>query len=792
MNLTSIPTFLSPSGPLTPRIAIISDHPSRSDLTSNSHSTGASGSMLSSALAKYGIQLSQCYQTHVYKSYPPNGEMRSLYDDPKTCRKPSSSLLESRNLLLNELNNVRPNIFLLLGHEPLRTILNSSSLQSLRGSIFTYKSIKLMASYHPRDIFKTYSDRPVFDMDIRRLASESLSPVHTPPRTDFILQPSLKTVLEFLSLPVDKAAVDIETTGKHVRCVGIATSDSKAIVIPFIKRNLGPQISSSIINLSPETTTVTSYWSEDEERIILTALDKFLRSSTKFVLQNYAFDSVVLATEFGLTIPNLYLDTMIGWHLCYPELPKGLDFLASILTNIPYYSNYTVSDDISTWTYCAYDCIATFQASTKIEKELRDLNLWEYYTNFKLPETFALARMSSTGVYQDTTERARLKIQTESELLTMGDQLKLICGQDFNPRSWLQKSELFYKTLGLPIQYKRKDGESRLTTDKNAVEKLIRISPQHEATLRLINDYSQKATLLSTFLEVELGPDNRIYSSFNQSGTENGRLSSSKHIWNPGGNLQNIPKRGPGRAFRRIFKGSDSKSLLIKCDLAQAQFWIVVWLAQIHRLIERYYSDPNFDIHRWVASLIFKKPESSIITSERDIAKNGVYGGSFKMHAVRASEVYKLPLAQAKWVLDEYRSKIPEIPQWWTSVERTLTSTRKLVSPLGGSRIFMGRMDDETFRQAYACLPQKIESEIVGRALCLATETFDPNECFPILVVHDEIVFELTNPRKLMHYAKRIKSLMQYPIYFPNIKLPLTIRADVSYGPTWYSKSKIL
>ena len=95
------------------------------------------------------------------------------------------------------------------------------------------------------------------------------------------------------------------------------------------------------------------------------------------------------------------------------------------------------------------------------------------------------------------------------------------------------------------------------------------------------------------------------------------------------------------------------------------------WFANIRRLIGKYLTwNPNYDCHKWVASLIYKVEESKVTKEQRSVAKNGVYGGNYHMMPKRASQVYKLSLDLATWVLNSYRSALPEVPQWWRSVEK--------------------------------------------------------------------------------------------------------------------------
>jgi DNA polymerase-1 len=229
---------------------------------------------------------------------------------------------------------------------------------------------------------------------------------------------------------------------------------------------------------------------------------------------------------------------------------------------------------------------------------------------------------------------------------------------------------------------------------------------------------------------------------------------------------------------------------LIKADLSQAEFRIVAWLANIGHVIRKYAEDPNWDVHRWVASLIYKCTEDGVTKEQRGVAKNGVYGGNYKMHYVTAARTYKLVLELAKFVLETYRRVIPEIPRWWNTVDDTIRSTRTIVNPFGRKRIFFGRVDDDMFRAAYSHSAQSIVADLVDRAVILADEYFDPSECHLLLQVHDEMVMHCRNEH-VPYYMKMLVEFMEFPLYFPGIEQPLIVPAEATVGPNWYDQTSL-
>jgi uracil-DNA glycosylase len=777
---------IPPSGPQNARIAIVGEAPGVEEERQLKPFVGSSGRLLTQMLEANGILRDNCYITNVMKVRPPRNDFSVYYNDASRTD-PKPALLQARAGVQAEIRRIKPNITILLGEEALRAITDKRGITKWRGSVLHTHVGKVIPTFHPAYILRVYSDRPIVELDFKKALRESLTPTYNPPVYDFKPNPSFEEVVNFLTTPMGRIAVDIETVGRTVRCIGIADGPRSAICIPF---TASPgQISPGDTTLfSPESRgSLTSRWTFDEEKRILRLLNHlFSNPSVEKVLQNLPFDITLLATEFGFEFQNLYMDTMVAHHTCYSEMPKGLDFLASIYTDCPYYSDYDSSSDISTWTYNCYDCAVTHEISTRLDLELDNLNLKYFYHYHVHPTLYSIINAQNLGIRVDIERRDLEKTRIEKELQDAKSELTKLIGEEVNWRSPLQRKTFLYEKLRLPVQKHHKT--KKATTDKNAIEKLAKRFPQHSQMFNLIRKVSDLDDTLSMSIFKDL-PNGRLYTSYNVAGTVTRRLSSSSNIFGEGDNLQNI-RRG---VFRRMFV-ADPGTVLMKTDLAQAEFRLVVWLAKIHRLIQRYAKDPNFDVHTWVASMIFKKPESQVERSrsdgkpsERDTAKNGVFGGNYAMKATTAARTYKLDLEAAKFVLNAYRQAIPEIPAWWNEVQNTINTTRTIISPTGGRRIFFGRLyDDDIYRQAYSHSAQSIVSDVINRAMRLLDQLLVGGVV--LLQVHDELV-----PQVMIKNVRRagllIQNVMQYPLFFPDVDTPLVIPAEVKVGPTWFDQT---
>lgn len=746
------------------------------------------------------------------KFRPPDNNFDAFYLDGASRQNPSPELLRGIDELQLELLHVKPNIICCLGGEPLKALTGKRGITSWRGSILSSKFGKVVGTFHPAAILREYYNKPIFELDLRRVAAESSTPALNLPQHRFILAPSRDEVLGWLQQvrDGDRLSFDIETLpvnvddpikrGFLIRCLGLAKSANEAICIPFM--SLPGQYNPGTHIIPTETCSgeFNNHYSEEDEYAILAGLDKvFYNPNIRKVAQNFPFDAVRLAKQFGIRVRGLELDTMVGWHTCYSELPKGLDFLASVLTRVPYYSDKNNAVDLEEWRYNCLDACVTWEITDPIIKSLKDLNLWEVYKNHVEPTLFAATRTENRGILVDLAKREKMLVEIEHEIEQIKAKLAAITGlPDFNPNSPKQLQDLFYNKLGMPTQYARKRnaaGQKPATTDKVARDNLAKRFPQHADVIRLVDEFSTKETLVSGFLRRPVRLDGRTYTHFNITGTVTRRSSSSDPGDEVGTNLQNIPVRS-SPTFRDLFIARPSY-VLIKADLAAAEYMYVVWRTPIPRIIERFVKEPDFSPHKMMASKIYRIPEHLVDKKSMEYrrAKDGNYGGNYGMMEDKAAILWRTTRQEAKFVLDSYHRETPEIRgKFWKDVQHAITTTRCITSPSGCKRFFFGRIvqdggdQQEIFRDAYSHDAQSHIADTINRAWHLCDECFDQeDECRVLLQVHDELVFECREDL-VDAYCRRIKNIMEYPVVFPGVEYPLIIPAEISYGPTWYQQ----
>lgn len=789
-------------GPLDAKIVIVGEAPGREEENMGRPFVGGSGQLLNQCLSEAGIPRSRCYVTNIMEIRPVGNDFGCFYTDKKRST-PTTLLQEGIRRLESELNRLHPNVIVPLGDEPLRAITGLRGIGKWRGSVLSSRFGKVVPAYHPAAILREYTLRPLLQLDIKKAAKQSAFPDVRVPTTIFHIDPSFDKVMDFLRgiRPGMKVAFDIETVGDLIRCLGLATSRYEAICIPFMSSPYRFRPGTVPILTEGSMSQVSSHWSEAEEYVILQELDRVLGDpGIEKIAQNAPFDMSRLEKQFGLRVLGLTLDTMLGFHNLYAELPKGLDTLVSIYTDFPYYSDYDVASDYEVWKYNCYDCVGTWWCAECINKDMDEHGIGEFYRNHLQPAMLALTRAENRGIRVDEEQMRERKATLVKEIAyphkkngwdftgTLTQTIRdLINWSEFCPNSSKQMMELFYERLKLPPILNHKTKQP--TADKNARNVLAGRYPQHARLFQLLDEWSRKETLVSGFLNRQPRSNGRMYTHYNLAGTVTGRIASAEPLDEPGTNLTNIP-RGE---FRRIFL-ADKDDVLIKADLKSAEWMVVCWACPVPRYIEEYRKNPDWDIHRFAASRVYDIPQESVTKEQRSNGKNGVYGSSYGMQPQRAAQTWKVPIQVAAFVLERWHAATPEIKSlYWKKIQQAITTSRCVENLMGRKRMFFDRINfpptelDQIFRDAYSHFAQSTVADLINRAFALMDHFFPESECKILLQVHDEIVG--TCKREFVaKFVELFRSFMEYPLIVPGVETPLTIQAEVTVGPNWYDQ----
>lgn len=418
------------------------------------------------------------------------------------------------------------------------------------------------------------------------------------------------------------------------------------------------------------------------------------------------------------------------------------------------------------------------------------MNLLDFYQNHVHKLALSLARAQQYGILVDKDAIALLKAEANSRLCEHKAVIADTAGDKINPGSNIQVQKLLYDKLKFPkIFVKDKRGNEKVTVDETALRKLEKKYP-NEAILHAIIMYRKESKLISTYLNMVIDDDGRLRCSWNPSGTKGARISSSKTLWKTGLDLQNIPAgrtRGV-QNIKHVFIAGKGK-VYVKADLAQAETRVVAYI--LRRLgdntLYTLYNKKEFDIHRWMANFIFGENSNEDNKYKRTVGKLGNHSGNYKAGPkVLVNKALKdgidIDYAMAKQILSVRSAAIPGLEKWWKTVEMIVRRTRTLTTCLGRRRIFFGRFDDVTFRDAISYEPQSTVGDVCNMIFWKLDKLLD-DDCRLVLQVHDEVVVECPEC-KVDDVVEKIKKVSVIPLWVCK-DVPLIIPIDISVGVNW-------
>ncbi|MHA1759111.1 MAG: DNA polymerase [Candidatus Heimdallarchaeota archaeon] len=767
------------------------------------------GSSLIRRLIRNNINPDDCLIVSMFNYTSPRLGIAALYEDNKK-HEPKKILVDERKNLLNYLRVKSPRVIITLGEEPMRAILNKKGIKNHSGSFYIWNKIPVLPTYDMEHLRKVYKDTAIVDLHLIKAAKQSHKINFNYDSVKIKIAPSKEQVRVFLDRlyhkrtnPSQTFSYDIETIKDFVRCISLAYKDYFGVVhsicIPFFQFQ-PPTYDEKLPNilkigtLSEET---YSYWSIDDEISILIELDNLFKSDLIKVGHNsISYDDRILKRNLNIVPTEPLKDTMHLWHLLYLELRMGLKIITPLLLNYPnYWSEKLTKSDKSEWTYNCYDSAATLEIYFILIKDLgnedpREIDLYKKICVCSQ----AMADATEHGILIDQKRREEIREEQTKKLVQIEKELSAVAGTEtFNPRSPKQVAQLLHDKMGLPKSYNR---AGSVTTDELTLKKLQRKFPTH-SVLQLILDHRKTAKLISSFLSMKLDADGRMRSSFNISGTSTGRMSSSKTVEDTGGNFQNIPvgKSQGVLNVRDVFIPSKGK-VLIKADLSQAEALVVAHILTRYNDYSLYdrYNDPDFDIHKWMASIIFDVDIRNVTKDQRDKGKLANHSGNYvagpNVLVTKAIKEYipGITYGVAKQILEKRHKAIPGLRIWWQDVNRQLLKTRTLKTCFGRRKIFFDRIDKNSLRSAVAFEPQSIVVDVLNYLITyLYQNVILRNECgFQILIqVHDEIVGECYE-KSVSTVVKVIQDYSKIPLPInPDLENDLIIPIDIEVGPNW-------
>jgi len=501
---------------------------------------------------------------------------------------------------------------------------------------------------------------------------------------------------------------------------------------------------------------------------------------------NSKYDMTVLA-ECGITVNNLTFDTMVAAYLL-GEKSLSLKALAFSQLKI---EMTPITDLIGSGTkqlsmsqvaikqaadYACADADMTMQLAELLGAELRKQGLWKLFAEVEMPLVPVLLQMERNGIALDTKLLGDMSHQLGEQLIKLETEIFSYAGHQFNINSPQQLGSVLFDELKLPSTRR---GKNKYSTEASVLEELSKDYP----IAKLILDYRQLSKLKSTYIDALPGLRNaktgRVHTSFNQTRTTTGRLSSSDP------NLQNIPVRGElGRQIRQAFIAPPG-SCLLGGDYSQIDLRALAHLSQDPSLINAFQRDE--DIHAATAAQLFGVDTSKVTPDMRRLAKTVNFGVIYGMSEYGLEQATELSREEAAKFIAAYFAKYPKVKQY---LEATKEQARKIgyVQTILGRRRFIPEINSSNRQLREAAERMAINMPVQGTSadiikvaminLCREMEKQHLKSKM-LLQVHDELVFEVPQG-ELETMCQLVPEVMSTAL-----KITVPLKVDIKTGSNW-------
>ncbi|GAA8197742.1 DNA polymerase I [Helicobacter pylori] len=391
------------------------------------------------------------------------------------------------------------------------------------------------------------------------------------------------------------------------------------------------------------------------------------------------------------------------------------------------------------------------------EKGGLEENLLALAREVETPFVEVLMGMEFQGFKIDAPYFKQLEQEFKNELHVLERQILDLIGVDFNLNSPKQLSEILYEKLGLP------QNKSHSTDEKS----LLKILDKHPS-IALILEYRELNKLFNTYTTPLLrlkDKDDKIHTTFIQTGTATGRLSSHSP------NLQNIPVRSPkGLLIRKGFIASSKEYCLLGVDYSQIELRLLAHFSQDKDLMEAFLK--GRDIHLETSKALFGE---DLAKEKRSIAKSINFGLVYGMGSKKLSETLNISLNEAKSYIEAYFKRFPSIKDYLNRMKEEILKTSKAFTLLGRYRVFdfTGANDyvkGNYLREGVNAIFQGSASDLLKLGMLKVSERFKNNPSVRLLLqVHDELIFEIEekNALELQQEIQRILNDEVYPLRVP-------------------------
>ena len=504
------------------------------------------------------------------------------------------------------------------------------------------------------------------------------------------------------------------------------------------------------------------------------------------VLHNGKFDYQVLRTAKIFTSAGCRLfDTMIAAWLLEPDnLSFGLENLAETQLGlqginykdvVPKGSTFAAVPLPQATAYAAEDADLTLQLYHRYKPALEQAHLTALFETLEMPLMPLLADMEAQGIFLKKEELAAFSEELAETLARDEAEIYKLVGHPFNIASPKQLQEVLFTERKLPTGKKTKTGYS---TDISVLEELAAID---ELPAKIL-DYRASAKLKSGYadaLPLLADTHGRIHTSFIQTGTATGRLSSRDP------NLQNIPIRGEeGRKIRKAFYAADGCKL-ISADYAQIELVILAHFSQDENLVKAFRH--GTDVHAATAALIFNVPVENVVPDMRRIAKVINFGVMYGMSAFRLANQLRISRTEAAEFITRYFTTYAGVSAFMETLKES-AAEKGFVETLMGRRRYIRAINSKNQTQRAAAERIAINTPIQGSAADIVkTAMLRVDRALKqqrlkarlLLQVHDELILEAPDAE-----VDAVKALLKQEMEHV-VELAVPLRVSIEAGSCW-------
>ena len=522
---------------------------------------------------------------------------------------------------------------------------------------------------------------------------------------------------------------------------------------------------------------------------VLDVLGPVLEQETKKAGHNLKYD-LLLLKQHGVNVAGPLFDTMVAHYLVAPEQNHNLGDVARSVLN---YKMVPISELIGDDTdrdsmrevdveeaapYACEDADIALRLADDLKAQLDESNVLDIAHDIEFPLVHVLAAMEHTGITLDTDVLDEISTGLEDRLNEIEEDIFELAGEEFNINSPQQLAEILFEKLDLPVVTKTPTGKP--STKESVLQEL---STEHDIpglVLDWRSTYKLKSTYLDSLGELVNPETRRLHTSFNQTRTATGRLSSSDP------NLQNIPIRTElGRQIRRAFVPAEDWSLLT-ADYAQIELRILASMSGDEAMQETFRKDG--DIHTDAASRVYDIDPNEVTPDQRSKAKEVNYGIPYGISPWGLAQRMRMPVDEAQDIIKQYRKSYPGVSRLLNElVEKA--QEKGYAETLLGRRRYLPNIDSSNSNERSAAervavnMPiQGTQADMIKIAMNRIHERLADEDWATqmLLQVHDELVFEVP-PDEVSEVQSMINQEMKDAL--PLDDVPVVV--DIDGGAHW-------